>query len=164
MKKVFRVLGVVLACIMCIFIIRQCNDQSIENNTPKVTVEDIKEALINAGYSQAHESGKEDVILDYDGTDYVSRGCLLDRSLPEFNFSKARDDIPKILDAVMPLYDKNFKQGDGKVVMKRLISARDTFLTHKSGDKTVFNGYKYVESLDETSEFTKCIMVGYNKE
>ena len=162
MKKTISLIlsATILLCCICF---SGCNNQVKQVDTKEIKVEDIEKALIEAGYSEANfqrELKKWEVVyLDNSKTDCISENNLPGDYLPAFFFKKSRDDIPKISDAVMPLYDKEYKQGDGEKIMERLISDRFFSDDYTHGGRISFNNYEYEEFLDETDSFTDCIMV-----
>lgn len=166
MKKTISLIlsATILLCCICF---SGCNNQVKQVDTKEIKVEDIEKALIEAGYSEANfqrELKKWEVVyLDNSKTDYISENNLPGDYLPVFFFKKSRDDIPKILDAVMPLYDKEYKQGDGDKIINRLKDCRIIYDGEIHCGEITFKNLKYHEFLDETDSFTHFIEVTYDK-
>lgn len=166
MKKVISLVmcAVMLLCCACF---AGCSSQSSEQTDGNVIkAEDIQKALVNAGFTEAHipERFSSDyeykfVYLDNSETDYVNERGFGGNYWPKFNFKQSRDDIPEILDIIMPLYDKSFVEGDGEEVVKKLKSKRYGDI----GGDIYFKSYEYRELLDSTNTFAKSIIVEYKK-
>lgn len=164
MKKIINLFILLILLVSCLSGCKSNEKQIID----KIGVEDIKEALIKVGYSDANFSPLETsfekwgaVYLDNTKTNYISQNNLYGDYLPAFFFEEDRNDIPKILDAVMPLYDKDYKQGDGEKIVKSLKSDRFFSDDYTCGGSINFKDYEYREFLDETNSYTDCIMVEY---
>lgn len=160
-KTILLILSfVILLCCICF---SGCNNQS--NKSPSdqikdemIKAEEVKTALVEAGYSKAHTSSIC-VYLDSTETDTIWVTNLYGDFLPDLDFKNERDDIPQILDAVMPLYDKEYTQGDGKKIINRLKDCRIIYDGEIHCGEITFKNLKYHEFLDETNSFTYCIMV-----
>ena len=73
---------------------------------------------------------------------------------------KHNTDVNSILDATIPAFDKNFKSGNGKIIMKRLTESRyyntnDDIL----GGITSYHNIDYNEFLDDTCSYTESIYI-----
>ena len=179
MKKAISLVtcAVMLLCCVCF---AGCSSQSSEQTDGNVIkaeggtqtdgniikAEDIQKALVNAGFTEAHIPERlplnyeyKFVYLDKSETDCVNERGFGGNYWPKFNFKQYRDDIPEILDAVMPLYDKSFVQGDGEEVVKKLKSKRYGDI----GGDIYFKSYEYRELLDDTNKFARWIIVEYKK-
>ncbi len=144
-----RVLSLIMVILFTACMLSACGKQAKE-----VTVEDVQEALINAGFSEAHPTkGYGTVYLDNTET------CVVN-TFPSIFKCNANTDIPKILDAVMPLYDEDFENGDGNVIVNMLVSDRRTYYDGDviSGD-VIYKNYRYSEQLDDKNEFVTMLQI-----
>lgn len=168
MKKTISLIlsFVILLCCICF---SGCNNRAEQVDTKEIKAEDIEKALIEAGFSESHckkndDSNWNSVYLDNTETDWISEMNSYGNYIPFFTFNNSRNDIPKILDAVMPLYDKKYKQGDGDEIIHSLINDRGIYNDGgMRGGNIIFNGYEYDEGLDKTGSFTHFIDVTYDK-
>ena len=176
-----KIISLVMCAVMllCCGSFAGCSSQSSKESSKRlsddsyvdpseVRAEDIKKALINAGYTEAYipeseASFSEDlktVYLDKSSIGYVLGGGLGGPGCPEFAFNETRDDIPEILDAVMPLFDKDFKQGDGEKIVEKLKSSRSI---EEDGDiycqRVPFKNYEYKEYYDGDYTYVKNIQL-----
>ena len=183
MKKVISVVmcAVMLLCCACFAGCSSQSSKQTDGNVIKaeggtqtdgnvIKAEDIQKTLVNAGFTEAYIPEKDasladdlkSIYLDKNKTGYITNGSLGEKGCLRFRFYESRDDIPEILDIVIPLYDKSFVQGDGEEILKKLKSKRVVYRDGKiNGGRVSFKNLEYKEFLDKGNTFTESISISY---
>ena len=109
----------VISVVMCVVMLLCCACFAGCGNNSNSKKEDIKNALVNAGYDGAYVSGTH-VNLGKDKSGFID---LNDDGVFDL-IDSDEDDVPKVLNAVMPLFSDRFADKEGDIIFEALKRSR----------------------------------------
>ena len=152
------IIAAVMTIIVCLLITLP---PTIQKEIQKIKQEDYinktQQALINAGYSEAHKNSFGYTIY-LDNTETTSIDILTNDTPSIHNLNK-ESDLASILDAIMPIWDNDFHEGDGNKVVQGIAKRRYTYDSEMHGGDFSYHNCDYSESLDDTETYTTSLFV-----
>ena len=141
----------VISVVMCVVMLLCCGCFAGCGNNSNSKREDIKNALVNVGYDGAYVD-RIYVKLDKDKSGFI---YLNDDGV--FNLINSdEDDVPKVLNAVMPLFSDRFADKEGDIIFEALKRSRTVDKDGRiNGGKYSGAYYEYQEIYFNASEDSK---------
>nr|DAM49104.1 MAG TPA: hypothetical protein [Caudoviricetes sp.] len=168
-KKKYIIAAVITVIVSLLITVPPILQEKVQDRNYAETEKQIANQILNSlqqnGFSNAYTinsdtTGESYIYFnDYDDI-CISVSVQNDFKLIELSNLKHNTDVNSILDATIPAFDKNFKSGNGKIIMKRLTESRyyntnDDIL----GGITSYHNIDYNEFLDDTCSYTESIYI-----
>lgn len=119
-------------------------------------------SLKESGFSEAHyrwgNNDSEYIDICFDQTDMGYLSFSTDNIL-NLDLSDKKNDIPKILDIILPIWNNKFCNGDGEIIYKKLLNSRKlNYDGSVNNGQIYYNDYVFMEmlpidSIDEPIEY-----------
>ena len=143
---------VIVSLLITLFPVMQEENQK---RMQKEYLNETQQALINAGFNEAHQSSDYIVYLDNTETTSID---ILNSTSPSIHNIKRETDIALILNAIMPIWDNNFQE-NGEKIVQEIINSRLTYQGNLQGGNFLYHNYNYSEVLDKSGPYTDTIWI-----